>query len=138
MPPIDRSTLTPLELAVWAASFVHNNDSMPVADAVVVQLRKELAREVAAESQASVDQRHVMRISGSTIIGCSCGYRPPPKYNTTDADADELMALHLTHVRASLPAALVHKRCPFCEGIGEHTDDRCPHANGPSSSGRIF
>lgn len=102
----ERMTLTPLELAVWAAAYMHGTRSITMADHVVDDLRKDLEHGRQRELLDDAKVKHHIRIvksmrSGAEIatVRCSCGYEPP----SVAHDVDEMMALHLTHVRALGP-----------------------------------
>jgi hypothetical protein len=107
--------MTPLELAVWAAAYVNGGptierQSYPVehADQTVMKLRERLEAKRQQELLDAAKAAHRLQIvtskrSGVGVPGtmrCSCGYEPP----ITDAtDGEELMVLHMAHVRAVAP-----------------------------------
>ncbi len=104
MSPDERARMSPLEIALWAATWVHNGHDMglEVADQAVERLRRKLAEERAALVIADAKSKHRLRIlmKNGTPVGycCSCGYTPP---TGRDRDNDELMALHVTAMRAA-------------------------------------
>lgn len=97
----ERNAMSPLEIAVWATKYVNSNNSVEIADAVIVALRGSLAHFQKESELEVLRDRHVVRVrkdgrDGSlTVIGCSCGYMPR---NDIGADTEELMTLHLAFV----------------------------------------
>ena len=98
--------MTPLEMAVWAATYVHSGPTYPIehADNAVIDLRARLEAERQKERLDEAKTLHQIRIVTSKRSGvelqtvrCSCGYEPPPMEGY---DPDDMMALHLGHVRA--------------------------------------
>lgn len=100
----ERATMTPLEMAVWAAAYAHGGPTFPLehADTAVELLRERLAKERQAELLADAKALHhiimpMQRTPPYTqTVRCSCGYVPSPGTK----DADELMALHMAYVCA--------------------------------------
>lgn len=101
----ERMALTPLEMTVWAAAFAREY-SLATADKVVEELRNKLKYEREAELQADAKSLHTVVAVQSTAVAsfntlrCSCGYRP---HGREQHDVEELMAIHLAHVRALTP-----------------------------------
>lgn len=99
----ERMNMTPLEIAVWAAVFAREY-SFATADKAVEELRIKFEASRLQEKLDEAKTLHQIRIVTSKrsdvavqTVRCSCGYEPPPMEG---CDPDEMMALHLGHVRA--------------------------------------
>lgn len=122
----ERLKMTTLEQAVWAAAYIQavalfddgvvsNDDalssSVTTADRHISDLRRVLEQRRISEQTYALDQRHKIRATAvdgrfGVMHGwqCACGYTPP-----AGKDPDEMMALHIAHVGATMPPALAGK-----------------------------
>jgi len=119
----ERLKMTTLEQAVWAAAYVqavalfddgpvsHDDalsSSITTADRHISDLRRVLEQRRTSEQTYALDQRHQIRAVGGggamTSWQCACGYMPP-----AGKDPDEMMALHIAFVGATMPPVLEGK-----------------------------
>lgn len=109
MSPLERTKMTPLEMAVWAATYAHHR-MLDHADGAVRTLRGDLERERQREVLDDAKGKHRITVvkEGDLAVSvrCSCGFkrdRVPPGIGIIEQDPEEILALHLAAMGALEP-----------------------------------